>query len=182
MLDPITIRMFQDREIDFDLLADSKTLCFSAFGNNFNETDWQHTFGGIRVLLFQGAQLMGHAAVVPRCIHIDNEEVNAGYVEAVAVRTERQRQGIGSKVMQDVANSLFDEFDLGVLSTGKHSFYARFGWELWAGPTFVLKATDGVRTPDENFGGGLMVLRDSTFASLSLTESITCHERDGDNW
>jgi aminoglycoside 2'-N-acetyltransferase I len=182
MLDPITIKVIEDREIDADLLAESKTLCFSAFGDSFNESDWKHTFGGIRVLLFQGAQLLGHAAIVPRCIHIENEEIDAGYVEAVAVRLEQQRQGLGSKVMREVADALFDEFDLGVLSTGKHSFYARFGWELWAGPTFVLKATGQVRTLDENFGGGLMVLRDSRFASLSLTESITCHERDGDNW
>ena len=174
--------MIQDRKIDAGLLADSKSLCFSAFGNRFNETDWQHTFGGIRFLLFQGTELMGHAAVVPRCIHIDNEIINAGYVEGVVVRTERQRQGIGSKVMQEVTNFIFDEFGFGGLSTGKHSFYARFGWELWPGPTFVLKGTDQVRTPEENFGGGLMVLRDSKFASLSLTESIACHERDGDNW
>jgi aminoglycoside 2'-N-acetyltransferase I len=182
MGDPITIRKMQDREIDAYLLADAKSLCFSAFGSRFHETDWQHTFGGTRILLFEGAELRGHAAIVPRCIHINENEINVGYIEGVAVRTERQRLGLGSKIMHEIGSALFEEFSLGVLSTGKHTFYEQFGWELWTGPTCVLKGLDLIPTPDENFGGGLMVLRDSKFASLSLNESLTCHERDGDDW
>jgi aminoglycoside 2'-N-acetyltransferase I len=180
MLDPVTIRMTQDDEIDAALLAHSKALCFSAFGDRFDESDWKHTFGGIRVLLFEDAELIGHAAIVPRCIHINDEEFNTGYVEGVAIRTEKRRLGIGSKIMQGVANPLAEEFDFGVLSTAHPTFYARLGWDHWAGPSFVLKGTDLVRTPEGD--AGLMVLRNQTLAGLSLTESITCHERDGDDW
>ncbi len=180
MLDPVTIKVIRDEEIDADLLADSRMVCFSAFGHRFDETDWEHTFGGLRILLLRGAELIGHAAIVPRCIHIKDKEINAGYVEGVAVQTERQRQGLGSKIMKEVANQLSSKFDLGVLSTTHPSLYARLGWELWAGPSYVLKGTNLVRTPDEDHG--LMVLRSPTLVGLASTESITCHERDGDDW
>lgn len=47
-------------------------------------------------------------------------------------------------------------------------------------PSFVLKGTNLVRTPNEDHG--LIVLRNAKLAGLSLTESITCHERDGHDW
>jgi aminoglycoside 2'-N-acetyltransferase I len=180
MLDPVTIRINRDEEIDADLLAKSKMLCFSSFGNRFKASDWEHTLGGTRVLLFEGAELLGHAAIVPRCIHINDEEFNVGYVEGVAIRTGKQRVGSGTKIMQEVATHLFDQFDLGVLYTLHPTFYTRLGWEHWAGPSFVLQRTNLVRTPDDDTG--LMVLRPAKLAGLSLTESITCHERDGDDW
>ena len=49
-----------------------------------------------------------------------------------------------------------------------------------AGPSFVLRAENIVRTPDED--GGLMVQRTPALASTSLTKVITCQELDGDDW
>ena len=80
------------------------------------------------------------------------------------------------------ANDLIEHrFELGGLSSGNPDFYARLGWERWAGPTYV-REPDGrlVRTPDED--EGVMILRCRATYSLDLTGAITCDARAGDAW
>ena len=38
------------------------------------------------------------------------------------------------------------QYPLGALSTGTFDFYAPLGWERWRGPSYVVGATDGIRT------------------------------------
>ena len=123
---------------------------------------------------------MSHAAVVPRTIRVDDCAFRAGYVEGVATRPDRQRQGLGSQVMTEAAGVLRREFDLGVLSTGRSEFYQSLGWERWQGPTFVRTGGQLVRTEDED--DGIMVLRFGPSQEVDLTAPISCDSRPGDDW
>ena len=72
-----------------NLLATALDLCLAAFPGNFSPEDWEHTFGGERVLVLDGDVLVGHLAVVPRRIRVAARWYDAGYVEGVAVLPER---------------------------------------------------------------------------------------------
>lgn len=177
------------------LLATVRRLVWSAFepvpdgldsdaaadaGHSFADEDWEHTFGGLRVLATDGGVPVGHAAVVPRLLHVGGEPFRGGYVEGVATAPDRQRLGVGSQVMERVADLVRGEHELGALSTGRTAFYARLGWERWLGETYVRDGAHLVRTPDED--DGVMVLRHGPSAGIDLTAAITCEARSGDDW
>ena len=83
-------------------------------------------------------------------------------------------------VMRHVGRLLEAEFELGALSTTRHGFYERLGWQRWRGPTFVRHGAVTVRTEDED--DGIMVLLYGTTASLDLALPISCETRSGDDW
>ena len=71
-----------------------------AFGDRFDDDDIDHAFGGVHVLVWQGADLIGHASAVPRMIRFgDQPWRTVGYVEGVATDPEHQHQGVGTRVM-----------------------------------------------------------------------------------
>ncbi len=72
------------------------------------------------------------------------------------------------------------EFELGALSTSRHSFYERLGWERGRGPTFVRHGRQLVRTQGED--DGVMVLRFGRSTEVDLDRSISCEARNGDDW
>jgi aminoglycoside 2'-N-acetyltransferase I len=125
-------------------------------------------------------RLVTHASVVEREIHLAGQPLRTGYVEAVATAPERQGVGFGSIVMTEVTAFIRDGFELGVLGTGRHSFYERLGWVVWAGQAFVRMADGLRRTPDEE--GDLLVLRTATTPPLDDHATISCEWRPGDVW
>ena len=131
-------------------------------------------------MLARDEALVAHAAVVERVLEVGGSAVRAGYVEGVATTPTRQGEGLGSLVMQRVGQLLEAAFELGALSTGRHAFYERLGWERWRGPTFVRHGADIVRTADED--DGIMVLRYGSTSGLDLTLPISCETRPGDDW
>jgi aminoglycoside 2'-N-acetyltransferase I len=179
--DDITTTVVTDEEIDPGLLLAARDICATTFGGRFSGDDWDHTFGGVRLLLFDGGLLVGHAAVVPRSIGLGELTLRAGYVEGVAVLPQFQGRGLGSRLVR-ATNAILerDGSEVGVLSTSRHSFYARLGWEPWPGPSFVRYVDALVRTPNED--DGLMVLRVSATPNLVATWPITCDARPGDDW
>jgi aminoglycoside 2'-N-acetyltransferase I len=179
--DDITTTVLTDDEIDPGLLVAARDICSATFGERFSGDDWDHTLGGVRLLLFDEGLLVGHAAVVPRTVGFGKLTLRAGYVEGVAVLPQSQGCGLGSRLVRAV-NTIIerDGSDVGVLSTSRRSFYARLGWEPWQGPSFVRYADGLVRTPDED--DGLMVLRVGTTPNLVPTWPITCDARCGDDW
>src|SRR5207245_10210806 len=48
-----------------------------------------------------GAEIVAHAAVVARELHVGGRPVRTGYVEAVATDPHRQGNGFGSRVMTE---------------------------------------------------------------------------------
>ena len=131
-------------------------------------------------MLDLGGEIVTHASVVERELHVDGRPLRTGYVEAVATARGRQGAGFGSRVMADVGSYIKERFELGALGTGHHRFYQRLGWLTWAGPTSVRAARGPRRTPDED--GFILVLPTPTSPRLDLAASISCDERAGDVW
>ena len=176
----VTVSVHRD-ELPASLLAAVRDMVVAAFSGDFADEDWAHACGGVRVVALDGAVPVGHAAVVPRVLDVAGRAVRAGYVEGVA--SARHGAGIGSLVMQAVGDLVRVDHEMGALSTGRHSFYQRLGWERWLGPTYVREAdgTGGLRrTPDED--DGVMVLRHGPSADIDLTAAISCAARPGDDW
>lgn len=167
-------------EVTQERLVEIRRLCLLAFGEDFSAQDWEHMLGGWHVVAIDDGAVIAHAAVVPRCIEIAGRPFRTGYVEAVATDPARQRAGLGSSVMTDVASTIRGEFEMGALSTGLYAFYGRLGWEQWRGPTYVRQGSNLVRTEDED--GGVFVLRFGPSADIDLTAAISCAARPGDDW
>ena len=157
-----------------------RRLLEEAFAGDFGEADWSSSLGGTHVLVEESGLLVSHASVVPRRLRVGDRELRTGYVEAVATRPDRQRSGHASLVLAEVGAVIGEGFEIGALSTGRPSLYARLGWEMWRGPTFVEAPAGAARTPDED--GGIMVLRTPATGPLDLDAPITCDWRPGDVW
>jgi aminoglycoside 2'-N-acetyltransferase I len=125
-------------------------------------------------------EIVAHASVVEREMHVDGRPLRTGYVEAVATAPDWQGRGLGSIVMGDVTSYVRERFDLGALGTGRPSFYERLGWLTWKGPSSV-RTPDGTRrTPDDD--GYILVLPTAASPPLDLTAPISCDWRSGDVW
>ncbi len=146
----------------------------------FEEHDWQHALGGTHFLVQVDGHIVSHAAVVERQLHVANQPLRTGYVEAVATLPDRQRQGFGSQVVAAVNEHIRSAYELGALGTGSQPFYERLGWQIWRGPSHVLTSSAKQATPNED--GYIMVLLTPTSPAIELTEPISCEWRPGDVW
>jgi aminoglycoside 2'-N-acetyltransferase I len=179
-----TIRRLSSDELTPDEVRSLRALFAAAWpepDEAFSEEDWEHTVGGVHVLLEDAGRIVSHASVVPRTLEIGGVSIRAGYVEGVATWPELERRGYGSQVIREIDGVIAADYDLGALGTGMFTFYERLGWQRWRGPSSV-RTADGIEpTPDDD--GYLMVLRTPTTpASLDLEASITCEWRPGDVW
>lgn len=159
-----------------------RTLLDRAFLGNFDDHDWDHTLGGLHVLVSERDEPIAHAAVVQRRFLHDGFSWRGGYVEGVAVHPAWRGQGFAGTVMAEAEKIIDRAYALGALSASAagRGLYLHRGWLPWQGPTHVL-APDGPRRTEED--------DDSTFvrvvaggAELRLTEPLTCDWRDGDVW
>ncbi len=147
---------------------------------DFDETDWQHTVGGIHLLAVDDDEIRSHAAVVERDIEASGHLLDTGYVEGVATWPEHEHRGYGTAVMEAAAEVIRERYELGGLGTGIAGFYERLGWERWRGRTFVREGEDVVPTPDDD--GAILILRTPRTPPLDLTAEIVCDWRIGDVW
>lgn len=161
-----------------------RAMLASAFGTDaeeaFTDDDWQHALGGLHFVLDLDAEIVAHASVVERELHVGDRPLRTGYVEAVATAPDRQGTGLGSIVMSEVTSYIREDFELGALGTGRHGFYERLGWRTWTGPSFVRTADGTHATPDED--GYILVLATPTSPPLDLAAPISCDWRQGDAW
>jgi aminoglycoside 2'-N-acetyltransferase I len=182
--DRLRLRRLSTSELTRAETQSIRALMDAAFGadedERFTDDDWQHALGGIHFVLELDGEIVAHAAVVEREIHLGGHALRTGYVEAVATSPERQGNGLGSIVMTDVTDHIRESFALGGLGTGRQSFYRRLGWQVWAGPSSV-RTTDGEKaTPDED--GSIMVLATPSSPPFDPTAPISCAWRPGDAW
>lgn len=161
-----------------------RELLVASFGSDdderFTDDDWEHAVGGVHFVLELDGEIVTHASVVERELHVDGRPIRTGYVEAVATAQDQQGAGFGSLVIADVTAYIRERFELGALGTGHHRFYGRLGWLTWTGPSFVRTPEGTVRTPDED--GYILVLPTSSSPPLDLSSSISCDPRAGDVW
>ncbi len=78
--------------------------------------------------------------------------MRTGYVEAVAVRPDRQRRGLGAAVMQALDPVVRGAYELGALAAGEDAgrLYVSLGWQRWRGATWALTPRGIERTPDDD--------------------------------
>jgi aminoglycoside 2'-N-acetyltransferase I len=179
-----TVRSLRSADASAELLARIRALLDAAFAadGGFADEDWSHTLGGWHVVVTDGPghDVVAHAAVVDRVLDVGALQLRVGYVEGVATRPGRRGEGLGSDAMTEIGRLIRRDHQMGALSTDRHSFYGRLGWQRWQGPTFVRDGDATIRTADED--DGIMVLRFGASASCALDGTLTCEARPGDDW
>ena len=166
-------------DLDAAALTAARAMLDAAFAD-FGDHDWEHALGGIHALVWESGELVGHASVVQRRILHGGRALRAGYVEAVAVRGDRRRRGVGGTLMEAIERVVRGAYELGALgaSDAGAALYAARGWKRWRGRTFALTPDGVVRTEEED--DSIYVLPVS--AALDLSGDLTCDWREGDVW
>jgi aminoglycoside 2'-N-acetyltransferase I len=167
-------------DLDPAAIKAARALLDDVFPGEMTDADWEHALGGMHALLWEGPALIGHASVIQRRLLHHGRALRAGYVEAVAVRPDRQRRGHGAAMMAALERVLRGAYDLGALGSTDEGalFYAARGWQLWRGPSSAL-TPDGIRrTPDDD--GAIYVFE--LAVPLDIDGELTCDWRDGDVW
>jgi len=142
--------------------------------------DWEHALGGVHALVWEGAELIGHASLIQRRLLHGGRALRAGYREGVGVRADRRGRGHGGAMMARLERVLRGAYDLGALSVTDEArdFYLARGWTRWRGPTSALTPAGIARTADDD--GGVYVL--PLTVPLDLAGELICDWRDGDVW
>lgn len=175
----VEVRTAHTADLDAAILRAARTLLYQVF-DDMTEQDWEHCLGGTHALVWDDHQLVGHGSVVARQLWYGGHALRTGYVEGVAVRPDRQRQGIGGALMEALEQIVRAGYELGALGASDMGakFYQRRGWQLWQGPTYTVSPTGVRRTEDED--GCVHVL--PVTVALNPEESLACDWRDGDVW
>jgi aminoglycoside 2'-N-acetyltransferase I len=174
------LRIAHTADLDSAAITAARALLDDVFAGEMTEDDWEHALGGMHALLWEGPALIGHASVVQRRLLHRGRALRAGYVEAVAVRADRQRRGHGATMMAALERVLRGAYDLGALGATDEGaqFYAARGWQLWRGPSSALTPAGLRRTPDDD--GAIYVFE--LAVPLDTTAELTCDWRGGDLW
>jgi aminoglycoside 2'-N-acetyltransferase I len=176
----IAVRTAHTAQLEPGVRTEARSLLFAVF-DDMDESDWEHSLGGIHALAYDGGELVGHAAVVQRRLLHAGRALRCGYVEGVGVRAEARRRGHASAMMEALERVIGGAYELGALGATDEAaaFYAGRGWRLWDGRLSALTPSGVVPTPEEE--GGVYVLPVSG-VPLDLSGELTCDWRDGDVW
>ncbi len=175
----IEVRTVHTSALTGEDLRALRQLLDAAFGD-FADEDFEHALGGMHALVRDGDELVAHGAVVMRRLLHDGAALRTGYVEAVAVRGDRRREGLGALVMDEVERVVRGAYELGALGAaeGAAHWYAARGWQPWSGTTSVV-TPDGVRrTPEDDDGVHVLPVT----ARLVPGSDLACDWRSGDVW
>jgi len=152
------IRTAHTADLEPAALAAARALLYDVF-DDMTEHDWEHSLGGIHAIVWEGGELVGHAAVVQRRHH---------------------RRAVAAAMMAALERVIRRAYDLGALGATDDAvaLYEARGWKLWQGPSSTLTPGGVQRTPDED--GAIYVLPGAV--ALDLAGELTCDWRDGDVW
>ncbi len=167
-------------ELDAATLKAVRVLLEDVFEEDWTEDDWDHTQGGMHALAWDGAELVGHAAVVQRRLVHNGRALRTGYIEGVAVRADHRKRGLGNALLDAMERVIRGAYELGALSSSEDAarLYAARGWQRWQGRTFMLTLNGTVRTEDED--GNTYVL--PLTVPIDPAGDLTCDWRDGEAW
>jgi aminoglycoside 2'-N-acetyltransferase I len=157
-----------------------RDLLAEAFGGHFDDGNFEHALGGMHVIVREDGELVAHGAVVLRRLIHHGRALRTGYVEAVGVRADRRRSGLGAQVMGAVHTVLRGGYQLGALAASDAAlqFYPSLGWRAWPGTLSALTPRGIEPTPQEV--GAVFVL--PLGVELDWAAELTCDWRDGDLW
>jgi aminoglycoside 2'-N-acetyltransferase I len=174
------VRTAHTADLDAATLSAARALMAAAFGDEFEDADWEHALGGIHALAYDDGELVGHASVVMRRMVHGDRALRAGYVEAVAVHAGHRRRGHGGAVMAPLERVIRNAYDVGLLAATDDgaALYTSRGWQRWEGRLSALTPNGVEHTPEEECY--VYVLPGD--APLDLAGELTCDWRDGDVW
>src|SRR5215218_9304241 len=143
------VRTAHTSDLDAATLEAARALLYDVF-DDMTDQDWEHALGGVHALAYDGAELVGHAAVIQRRLLHGGRALRTGYVEGVGVRADHQRRGHGGEMMDALERVIRDAYEVGALGATDEGarFYAARGWRLWDGPLSALAPDGVVPTPD----------------------------------
>ncbi|MBT2673894.1 GNAT family N-acetyltransferase [Streptomyces sp. ISL-14] len=157
-----------------------RALLDGAFDGDFSDEDFEHGLGGMHALVQDGAgRLVAHGSVIMRRVRHRDRWLRVGYVEAVGVRSDARRTGLGGRVMAELERVIDRAYDAGMLSASDEgaALYAARGWEVWGGRVCALGPQGVVRLPDEE---GSMFVRPALAGPLDPAFELVFDWRDGD--
>jgi aminoglycoside 2'-N-acetyltransferase I len=177
--DVTEVRTAHTADLDAATLEAVRALLDDVF-DDMTDQDFEHALGGVHALVWEGAELVGHASVIQRRLLNGGRALRTGYVEGVGVRAGQRGRGYGSAMMDALERVVRGAYELGALGAtdAGAAFYAARGWHLWQGPTSALTPAGVMRTEEED--GCIHVL--PLAVPLDLTSELTCDWRDGDPW
>ncbi|WP_030763734.1 MULTISPECIES: GNAT family N-acetyltransferase [unclassified Streptomyces] len=133
-------------------LREIRTLLDGAFDGDFADEDFEHALGGMHVLVRDaGGDLVAHGSVVMRRVVHRGRALRTGYVEAVAVRADARRRGLGGQVMARLEQVIGRAYVLGALSASRDgaALHLGRGWQVWGGRIGALSPAGPVPLPEE---------------------------------
>ncbi|MGD1220304.1 MULTISPECIES: GNAT family N-acetyltransferase [Streptomyces] len=156
-----------------------RELLDAAFDGDFGDHDWDHGLGGLHVLVHDARGLAAHGSVVQRRVLHRGRSLRTGYVEAVGVRADVRRTGLGGRVMAELERIVDGAYALGALSASEEgaALYTARGWQVWPGRISVLGPDGVVRLPEEE---GATFVRPSSAGPLDPAHELVFDWRDGD--
>lgn len=126
-------------------------MLYDAFDGDLRDDDWEHALGGVHALGYDERGLAGHGAVVMRRVRYRGRWARVGYVEAVAVRRDVRRTGVGGRIMAALEGVITRAYDFGALSASDEGalLYAARDWRVWDGRLYALGPDGVVRLTEE---------------------------------
>ncbi|MEU9761536.1 GNAT family N-acetyltransferase [Streptomyces sp. NPDC047985] len=132
-------------------LDEIRAFLDTAFDGDFSDEDWDHGLGGVHAYARDGSGLLAHGSVVQRRVVLAGRSYRVGYVEAVAVRADRRREGLGGRVMAALEQVVDGAYAFAALSASEAgaAMYAGRGWRVWPGRIAVQGRGGIERLPEE---------------------------------
>ncbi|MEU9049725.1 GNAT family N-acetyltransferase [Streptomyces sp. NPDC048384] len=161
-------------------LSAIRALLDDAFDGDFSDEDFEHGLGGMHALVQDDAgRVVAHGSVIMRRVRYRDRWLRVGYVEAVAVRADARRTGLGGRVMAELERVIDRAYDAGMLSASDEgaALYAARGWEVWRGRVCALGPEGVVHLPDEE---GTTFVRAALAGALDPAFELVFDWRDGD--
>jgi aminoglycoside 2'-N-acetyltransferase I len=173
------VRTVHTADLDAGTRSAIRLLLDAVFGAVSDDT-FENALGGLHTLVIDDAELIGHASVVQRRLLYGSRALRTGYIEGVAVREDRRRQGHAAAMMSVLERAVRSGYQLGALGASEDGarLYAARGWQRWRGPSAAL-TPDGIRrTPDKD--GHIYVLPVSV--PVDVSGQLVCDWRPGALW
>jgi aminoglycoside 2'-N-acetyltransferase I len=173
------LRTAHTADLDPAQLRAARELLDAAFEGDYDDQDWEHGLGGMHVLVSDERGLAAHGSVIQRRVRYRKRWLRVGYVEAVGVRADVRRQGLGGRVMAELERIIDGAYDLGALSASDEgaALYGARGWQLWAGRVCALGPHGVVRLRDDE---DCTFVLPSAAGPLDPKRKLVFDWRDGD--
>jgi aminoglycoside 2'-N-acetyltransferase I len=175
----IELRTAHTADLDARTKSAIRVLLDTVFGNVTDDT-FENVLGGMHALVVEDAELIGHGCVVQRRLLHAGRALRTGYVEGVAVRTDRRRRGHGDAMMCVLERIVRSAYQLGALGASVEGgrLYAPRRWQLWQGPSSAITPEGIRRTADKD--GSIYVLPVSS--PVDVSGELVCDFRHGSLW